>query len=903
MGWIRRLGSTLRFSRRADELDEELRFHLDERTEANIRLGMTPEEARRAALRRFGNLTLTKEHTRDADTLRWLDDARRDLKHAWRLLQRNPLFTATAVMSLAIGIGANTTVFTVANALLLRPPDGVTDPDRLVDIGTSRAGGGFGPSSYAAFLDVRQQATALDGVYAYSRFPQSLTLGSAGNASAESIFGSLVTNNYFAVLGALPAAGRLFDRTDSEQPLGSPVAVLSYGFWTRRFNRDPAVIGRAVTLNRHLFTVIGVTAEGFHGTGVRALDVWVPIGMAPAVGSGAAAALGDRGNRQWLIGGRLKPGVSIAQAATEIQVIGRALEREGEDPDPNRRTTLSLLPGSPVPGNRGPIVAFLALVVMMVTLVLVIACANVTGVLLSRAAARRHEMALRLAIGAGRERLVRQLLTETILLFMLGGSAGLLLARGMTSGVSALLPALPFPVDLRLALDVRVLGYATVLSLAAAVLSGLAPALQASKADVLSGLRNEPGLVGRLRLRHVFILGQVALSVVLVVCAGLFMRALHRAGSIDPGFDSHGVDLASLGLAQAGYTEETGAIFARELLERVRGLAHVENASLGSGLPGGFEVRRATVTVPSVAPTAGRPFTIDWNIVEPGYFATLRMAIVSGRDFGVGDRHGTQPVAIVSEGAARQFWPGQGAIGKYLLQPLPEPPAKPGQQGLPRSAAPRTQSLLVIAVVRDAQFSSLIDGLSRPSVYVPFQQQYVSQVTVAVRATQGRRVADDLRALLTSMNPNLAIVTAGTLEDSLALGLTPQRIAASVAGSLGLLGVILASIGIYGVTAYTVARRTREIGVRIALGARPADIVRMVLREGVSLTLVGSAIGALLAAALSRVLAGFLFGIPSTDPVTFIGATALFTATALLACYVPVRRATRIDPTQALRYE
>jgi predicted permease len=818
--------------------------------------------------------------------MKWLglDGASRDLRHAGRLLQRNPLFTATAVLSLAIGLGANTTVFTVAKALLLQPPVGVVESDRLVDIGTSRDGRGFGPSSYAAFLDVRERTTTLDGVYAYSRFPQALSFATLGDRSTESIFGSLVTTSYFAVLGAVPAAGRLFGRADSEQPLASPVAVLSYGFWSRRFNRDPTIIGRAITLNRHPVTVVGVTSEGFHGTGVRALDVWVPMSMAPAMSSQGAAALTDRGGSHWLIGGRLKPDVSIAQAAAEMQVIGRTFGRA--DPDPNRRTSLSVLPTSPVPGAGGPMVAFLALVAMMVTLVLVIACANVAGVLLMRATARRHEMALRLAIGAGRARLVRQLLTETVLLFILGGAAGLLLARGMTAALVALLPALPFPVELTLTLDVRVLGYATALSLVAALLSGLAPALRASKTDLLSGLRRDQGLVGRLRLRYVFILGQVAFSVVLVITAGLFTRALHRAASIDPGFDPHAVELASLDLAQAGYTEATGALFARELLERVRGLSQVETASLGSGMPGGFEVRRESLTVPG---GDARAFTVDWNIIEPGYFATLRTAIVSGRDFSAGDRDGTQPVAIVSEGAARQFWPGQQAIGQYLVQP--------------RGTGSRMQPLLVIAVARDLQSSSLIDGLAWPCVYVPFQQQYVPQVTIAARAIPGRRIGDDLRDLVRSLNPNVPIVTAGTLEDSVAMGLTPQRVAASVSGSLGLVGLLLASIGIYGVAAYTVVLRTREIGVRIALGARSADIVRMVLREGVSLTLIGSAMGVLLAAAVSRVLAGFLFGIPPVDPLTFVGATALLTATGLVACYVPVRRATRIDPMQALRYD
>jgi predicted permease len=638
--------------------------------------------------------------------------------------------------------------------------------------------------------------------------------------------------------------------------------------------------------------VVGVASEGFHGTGVRALDVWVPVGMVATLTPRGAATLTDRGAGRFLIGARLKPGVSIAQAAAEMDIIGQTLEREY--PERNRQTGLRLLAFSPVPGNSGPIVAFLTLLMAIVSLVLIIACANVAGVLLARATARRQEMALRLAIGAGRARLIRQLLTETGLLFVLGGTAGLLLARWMTSVLVSRLPTLPFPVSLALTLDGRVIAFTVGLSLLAALLSGLAPALETSKSDVMSGLRNEVPLIGRLRLRHAFVIGQVTFSIVLVIVAGLFVRALQRAASIDPGFDRHGVELMSIDLAQGRLTDLTGPPFVRELIDRVRQLPGVETATIASGLPGGFEVRREALTVPgNVSPGTRAYVTVDWNVVEPGYFATLRIRLAAGRDFTAADRKGTQPVAIVSEAAARQFWAGQDAVGKYLLQPTwgPQGPTTP------------MRPLLVVGVARDIQTSSLIDGLARAWVYVPFQQQYVSNITIVARTTHGERLANQLRPLLASMNPNLPIVTAQTLDDSVALGLAPQRVAASVAGSLGMVGVLLTGIGIYGVTAYAVTRRTREIGIRIALGARPADVIRMVLREGAALTLVGSAIGLAVAAAISRVLARFLFGIPAIDPVTFAGTTVLFAAIALAACFVPVRRATRIDPTQALRYD
>ena len=887
-----RLANALRPGRAEPDLARELTSHLTLLEDDFRRRGMSPEEARLAATRAFNGVEQTKELHRDARSFRWLDDARRDLRHAGRLLRRDRLFTATAALSLALGISANTTIFTVANALLFQPPAGVVEPDRLVDIGTSGLRGGFGPSSYPNYLDIRERTTSLDGVYAYSRFPQAMSLGGVGtDVGTESVFGSVVTINYFTVLGAIPAAGRLFGRADSDHPGASPVVVLSHRFWTRHFNTDPTLLGRAVMLNGHPFTVVGVASEGFHGTGVRAVDVWVPMNMAAAVTAQAAATLTDRAAHWLLIGGRLKPDLSVSQAAAEMDVIGRTLERAY--PEQNRGTGLRLMASSPVPGNGGPMVAFLALLIVIVSLVLIVACANVAGVLLARGAARRQEMALRLAIGAGRARLVRQLLTETVLLFVLGGTVGLLIARGMVSVLVSLLPTLPFPVDLSLTLDGRVIAYTVGLSLLAALLSGLAPALQASKADVLSGLRNDPGLAGRLRLRHAFVIGQVAISIVLIISAGLFLRALQRAASIDPGFDPRSVELASLDLAQAGYTKTTGPLFARELVDRVRELSDVQSVTVATSVPGGFEVRREALAVPGVQPPNGRFFTVDWNVVEPGFFATLRTPISAGRDFTPDDRAGTQPVVVVSESAARQFWPGQDAVGKYLSQPThgPQGPTNP------------MQPLLVIGVARDVQSSSLVDGVARASAYVPLQQQYVSSLTIVARTTSGRRITDQLRALLASMNPNVPIMTSQTLEDSIALGLAPQRVVASVAGGLGIVALLLAAIGVYGVTAYAVARRTREIGIRIALGARRTDVVRMVLQEGLSLTLIGAGVGLTLAGATSHVLAAFLFGIPPIDPLTFTGTTLLFVAIGVAACYVPIRRATRIDAMEALRYE
>ncbi|MGB7218788.1 MAG: ABC transporter permease [Vicinamibacterales bacterium] len=867
------------------DLDDEVRSTFELLAAEKVRAGMRPEDARRAAMLEIGGVEAVKEQVRDVKAGALVETLLQDVRYAARLLRRNPLFTLTAALSLTIGIGANTTVFTVANALLFRDPPGVADPGRLVDIGRSQDGAGFDNGSYPNYLDVRDRATTLDGVYAYRLGAEPMSLGNADGA--ERIFGDVVTANYFTVLGARSAAGRLFGPGDSDEPGKSPIVVLSHGFWTRRFNQDPAIVGRTLQLNGQPFVVVGVASEGFHGTSVLGGDVWIPIGMVSAVMPSRSADILTSRPSVWLVmGGRLKPGVSASQAAAELDLIGRTLEREY--PDENRGKGLRLLASAPIPGNSGVVAGFLALLTAIVSLVLVIACANVAGVLLARATARRREIAVRLAIGAGRGRLVRQLLTETTMLFVLGGAGGLLMARGLTSFILSQLPALPVPVDVSLTLDGRVIAFTVGLSLVAALLSGLVPALQSSRAEVVSALKDDAQVPhGRSRLRHVFVVGQVALSIVLVVAAGLFVRALQRAGSIDPGFDPRGVEVASFDFSLAGYTNATGPIFARELVDRVRGLPGVRSASLTRVLPlAGSGLGLGPLTAPG-----GQPFSADWNIVEAEYFETMRIQLVSGRDFSAGDRDGTQPVAIVGELAAGRFWPGQDAVGKYLQQP-------PGPPGTDTPA----RTLLVVGVARDLKYRSLGD-IPRLFVYVPFQQRYDPFMSIVARTANGQRITSEIRALVASMNPNLPITAAQTLEDVAALGLAPQRIAASVSGSLGSVGLLLAAIGIYGVTAYAVTRRTREIGVRLALGASRADIVRMVLRQGMSLAAVGSVIGLLLAAGASRLLVALLFGVPPLDPVTFLGAAVLLAAVGLAACYLPARRATRIDPIEALRYE
>jgi putative ABC transport system permease protein len=823
-----------------------------------------------------------------------LDTFLRDLQYSTRLARRQPLFAITAVASLAIGIGATTTIFTIANGLLLRPPSGVADPGRLVDIGRVDRWQ-IDNTSYPTYLDVRDRATAFTDVYAYRFEPQPMSLnagpvGQGARDGAERVYGGIVSSNYFSVLGVKPQAGRLFAAADDRSG-PAYLAVLSDRLWADRFARDRAIVGRTVDLNGHPFLVVGVAPAGFQGTTVLAPDLWVPMTTAAdAMPRGGSLLLTRRA--VWLLmGARLKPGVAVGQATAELHLIAQALAREY--PRENAGQDLRAVALSAFPGRIRPVAAFVGLLMVIVSLVLAIACTNVTAVLLARAAARRREIAVRLAIGAGRGRLVRQLITETLLLFAAGAALGIVLARLMTSLLLSLLPTLPVPLSVGLGVDWRVLAFTAGVALAAAILSGLVPGLQAARVDVVAGLKAD-GASGRLRigLRQALVVGQVALSLVLVVAAGLFGRALQRAGSIDPGFDPHGVELASVDLSLAGYTETTGPDFAATLLDRVRALPQVQAATLAVILPlGGDALGMGGLQVPGYSPPSGRMYLdADWNVVEPGYFAAMRMPLARGRDFTPADGPDAPSVAIVNETAAREWWGGRDPIGQAMLQ----------QDGPPDTT--KMRRLLVVGVARDAKYRFHSDA-PRPFVFVPLAQQYLPRVWIVARTRTGGRLAAELRATVAAANPNLPIVTSETLEDYAAFGLVPQRVAGSLAGSLGVVGLLLAAFGVYGATAYAVARRTRDIGIRMALGAGRGDVVALVLRQGMALVAIGVAIGFGLAAPGASLLGSLLIGVPPLDPFTFGGAGLLFALIGLAACYVPARRAVGISPLEALRQE
>jgi predicted permease len=813
--------------------------------------------------------------------MRYLRDVLSDGQVAIRALGKQKLFAAMAILSMTIGIGANTAIFTVANALLFRGPAGVTDTDRLVDIGAGREDGGLNPTSFPSYVAVRDRAQSFAGVYARQMFLRALTVGTGNTGTPERGYADFVTLNYFTVLGLRPAVGRLFVASDSEAVGASPIAVVSHAYWRNRLNRSPAAVGQTIRLNGRPFTIVGVAPDGFQGTGVTAADVWVPITTRPAI-TDESAAVFENARAAWLmIGARLKPGVSFERGASEVAAIGHALQ-QGETATPAR--ALRAVPSSLFPGNRGIVAGFMTLLMGMISLVLVVACVNVSGILIAKGITRHREMAVRLSLGATRARLVRQLLAETAAISLLGAAGGLLLARVLVALSAAWLGTMPFPIVISLGIDARVTAYTAGLSLVAAFITGLLPALRTSNAQPNAAIKgDETGPLAGTRLRRLMVVGQVALSMMLVVLAGLFARALAQAGAVNPGFETRGVELTTIDLSAGRYTRTTGAVFLRELLDRVRELPGIEHATISQVVPGGFEGLGLGLGVPG----KNDDFEADGNIVEPGYFATLGIPIIAGRDFDASDRADGRRVVIVGEQAARHYWPGEDALGKYMTEAY-----GPDAQ---------THSYEVIGVVGDVKSTSLIDGMSQSFVYVPLRQMFLDSMLLVTRSRSTASVAPDVRRIIVSMDPNLLVAPSSTLAESVAFGFVLQRVAASIAGSLGTFGLCLAAVGLYAVTSLTIVRRFREFGIRLALGAPRRQILGLILRQGLGLVLVGCAIGAAPAVAAAYVFAGFLLGLPALDPTVIGAAAVLFLAVGCLACIGPALRATSVSPLSVLR--
>lgn len=811
-----------------------------------------------------------------------------DLRYALRLLGRSPVFTVTSVISLALGIGAAATIFSLTDAVLFEPTVGVRNASEVVDIGRANQGSGFDNMSHPTYRYLREHSRTLDiAAVDFGGGPMSLGIDGA----SERIIGTLVSGNYFDVLGTTAALGRFF-RADEDQVAGErAVVVLSHALWTTRFNSDPNILDKPIRLNNREFAVVGVAERGFQGSSMVGTDLWAPMAMVQVVRGRPDAMLLSEPRAVWHIAiGRLKPSVPIEQAHAELNTLMEAFKKS--EPRVPQHHTVSTVPMGRIPGPvRTPFLAFIGFLFALTAALLAIACSNVAGMLLARAAARRREMATRLAVGAGRGRLIGQLLTETMVLFVAAAVASVPLTIWLVALLEGSLPALPLTLNLAFGVNVRVMTFAFGLALITGVVFGLAPARHALSADLAPMLHGANATADRkrFRLRNVLVTVQVALSLMLVVTALLFLRSLDKAAHTDPGFQNQHIQIASVDVSLAGYREQQAVAVASRFKERLRAISGVESVAHARMIPlqgSGFGL--GSVRVPGVqGPFRDGRFDADWDIVSPEYFETINMRIVDGRAFRDADRADAPSVAIVNETFARQAWPGQSAVGRTFLQ---------------QTGENEERTVEIVGVARDAKYR-YISSAPAPFIYVPMAQQPNSQIQFYIRHTPGRQVAQEIRTTMAQAEPNVPVVMLQSFEDAAAIGLLPQKLAAWIAGSVGTIGIFLAALGLYGLMAFLVSQRTREIAIRMALGASTQAVGAMVLRQAGTLAAIGGVIGLVLAGAVGTLAQNLLVGVPPIDPVAFGVTAALFAVVLASAAWTPARRAAATDPATALRAE
>jgi macrolide transport system ATP-binding/permease protein len=809
-----------------------------------------------------------------------------DVRFGIRMLRKSPTFTMAAVLALGLGVGANTTVFTWLKAVLLAPLPGVTEGDRLVTLSSARGEAQGYSTRYGDYLYFREHSRVFAGLAAYELAPVNL----AGDGKPEIALAGLVTADYFSTLGVRPALGRFF-RPEEGQGVGAhPVAVLSYALWRRLFaagSRGEAPTPRqTVSLDRHPYTVIGVAPADFMGSyGGIAQDLWVPITQEPQLVAGGDLITTGRYPVQ--ITGRLKPGVTLARVQAELDVLSR---RQAQvDPKLAGWREVAFPLARAQRGFTSSLLPVVEALMAVVGVVLVIACLNVANLLLARALARRREITIRLALGAGRGRLVRQMLAESLLLAALGGAAGEGIAALAARALPALLPPLGVPLGFNLAVDSQVLGFTALIAIVTIFVFGLLPAVQASRVETSDALKDDSAAVttGRRHsaLRHGLVVVQLGLSLTSLIAAGLVGKSLLRSLAQPPGFAPDNLLLTSFDLFMGGYDQQRGSELYRELLDRVRALPGVQSASLTDyaplGLSGGGNL--APVRVPGHVARPGEDTSFVLDAVGPRYLRTLGIALAAGRDFDAGDRAGARPVAIVNSTFARQFFPAGTAVGRHVEV-----------RGIDRE---------VVGVVRDYKYRSLAEDPS-PQLLVPFLQDYRAEMILVVRtAGEPLGLLPALRQAVAGLDPGLPLFQTMSFRQRLGSSLFAQRILTELLAALGLLAAVLAAVGLFGVMSYFVGQRPREIGIRMALGARRGEVLWMVLARGFRLVAGGIALGFAAAAAAARLLAGLLPGLGSFEPAVFAGVAAGLAAVALLACYLPAWRAASMEPFAALRHE
>jgi predicted permease len=815
-----------------------------------------------------------------------------DIRYSLRMLRKSPGFTFIAILTLALGIGANTAIFSLANVFLFRPLP-VKDADRLVAIGVqSSPTSEPDQASYLDFLDYKKAPVFTD----MTAFVLDLVgIGSDGRADRTVV--AEVPSNFFTMLGVKPAVGRVILPGEGDQPRTGNVLVLGYSYWQKRFGGDPNIVGRTVTFDGRDVTVIGVAEKQFHGPySIVDMDAYAPVGMKDYA-TNDPAFFTSRDSRELHVLATLKPGVTIQQAQTGLQVVASRLSEQF--PETNHGQTVRVFPekiARPETGSADSLPMIATIFLALVGLVLMVACINVANLLLARSAARQKEIAVRASMGATRMRLIRQMLTESIILAVSGGAAGAVLGMWVCRALENLRPIGDFPIRFGFTFDWRVFGYVAGVACASGILAGLAPALRASRTNLNQTLRETGrGLIGEGGRRHILrnslVVAQVAGSIIVLVAAGLFTRSLQKAESIDLGYDPHNVLNVGLNPELQGYDHPRTEAFYRELLRRAKLLPGVQSASLAYSVPlsyygtgGRVRAEGQVLNKDERAPGSSR------NMVSPEYFANMRIQILSGRAFTEADTANSQLVAIVNENLANRLWHDQDPIGRRFTY-----------EGEAKKDAPIT----VVGVARNARIGDMMNA-NRPHFYIPITQEYQSTHVLQLRTTVP---ADSLiptaESLIHDLDANLPVYDVMTMEKSLmgANGFFPYKMGAAFAGTLGILGLVLAVVGVYGVVSHNATSRTHEIGIRMALGAAPTSVFALVLRHAAILVGAGIAIGILAALAVSKILAGFLVAVSSSDPTTFLTVAALLLAAAFIACYIPAHCAMRVDPMEALRYE
>jgi predicted permease len=817
-----------------------------------------------------------------------------DVKYGVRVLLRSPGFLIAAVLSLALGIGANATIFTMINTVFLQPLP-VENPSELMFVyGTDSNNaqnsvlGTFHPISYPNYIDYKAQNDAFLDLGVYS-FPNGVSLG--GGEKPVPVNVEVVSGNYFSLLGVKPALGRTFI-VEEDQAGASSTVVLNHKFWQRQFGSKPGVIGSTIRLNGHPFTVIGVAARGFDGTlGVFPPDMWTPIVNHPYVITGAFPGGPPDKNRRLLmfsVFGRLKPAVNASQAQLALQTIGRQLEKDY--PNENAGRNVGILPLTQAtipPAFRSILLQGSGLLMAIVGLVLLIACANVANLMMARATARRREFTVRLALGGARRQLVRQLLIESILIALPGGALALLIAMEGRNLIISMLPAVVNPGNFNMPINSTVLAFTLALSIFSAMLFGLLPALRASRSDLGSDLKERlgGGSPGRFKARNVLVLFQVTLSVVALASAGLFIRSLSNARTIDLGFENDKLVVVPYDVTSNGYEAGRGKQYHRQIVERASVAPGIAAATLASTVPLTPPFQRSVFLEGQENAATNRGVLVYTNIIGPRYFDTVRIPLLRGRDFTEADREGTQPVTIINEAMARRFWPDQDALGKRFR------------------FFGETEPRVIIGIVRTAKYV-FVGEEPQSMAYTALDQGYSPAMVLLVRTSGAPdAVKATIEREVRSLDPDIALTNIQTASELLSTSLTAPRVAATLLAVFGSVALILAAVGIYGVMSYSVNLRSQEIGIRMALGAGRTEVLRMVLRQGMVTVGIGLTLGLVAAVGISRLISGLLYGTGTTDVTAFIGTAAVLLFVALVATYVPARRATHVDPIRVMRYE